>query len=286
VTRKKIEHMKGTKGPFPVPTSYPIVLAHGICPFDRVIRPFSSIDNMEDDRLHYFRKIRSTLRQNGFLAFHSRVSWAGGLARRASDLKKEITRLTENFLRWPKVHIIAHSMGGLDARCMIYKYRMHDRVASLTTIGTPHLGTAYADWGIKRFGILLDLVRPLGLSLDGLKDLTRKSCQRFNEMTRDFEEQNGVLYQTFAGVQPLERIFWPLRFSYQIIWNKEGDNDGLVSLSSATWREAYFVEVIDADHFNQLGWWDRGEAAAGKERETYERDIREFYLRIARGLRD
>ena len=122
-----------------MPTSYPIILAHGICPFDKLIQPFSDMDNRDDDRFHYFRKIRSTLRQNGFLAFHSRVSWAAGLERRASDLKKEISKITENFSNWARVHIVAHSMGGLDARMMIFKYQMQDRVASLTTIGTPHL---------------------------------------------------------------------------------------------------------------------------------------------------
>lgn len=264
----------------------PIILAHGISPFDRVIRPFSNIDNRDDDRFHYFRKIRSALIEHGFLAFHSRVSWASNLDRRASDLRKEIIKITENFSKWPRVHIIAHSMGGLDARHMIYKYRMQDRVASLTTLGTPHRGTSYADWGIKRLGILLGLVRLLGLDLEGFKNLTRESCERFNDTTRDFEENNGVLYQTFAGVQPLNRIFRPLRFSYRIIWKEEGENDGLVSLKSAMWREEYFVEILDADHFNLIGWWDRGDAVTGMDRVAFERHILDIYLKIARGLRD
>jgi triacylglycerol lipase len=268
-----------------VPTTYPIILAHGICPFDKLIQPFSDVDNRDDDRLHYFREIRSTLRQNGFLAFHSRVSWAADLERRASDLKKEITRVTEDFSRWERVHIIAHSMGGLDARHMIFRYQMQDRVASLTTIGTPHLGTAFADWGVKRFGILLDMVRPLGLNLEGFKDLTRKSCKKFNDITRDFEKKNGVLYQTIAGVQPVNRIFRPLRFSYRIIWREEGENDGLVSLKSATWSDEYLLERLDADHFDQIGWWD-GSKAAWMDKEAFERRIRKFYLRISGGLKD
>ncbi len=268
-----------------MPTVYPIILAHGICPFDKLIRPFSDMDNREDDRLHYFRKIRSTLRQNGFLAFHSRVRWAVDLDRRASDLKKEITRITEHFTRWGRVHIIAHSMGGLDARQMIFKYQMQDRVASLTTIGTPHLGTPFADWGVKRFGILLDMVRPFGLNLEGFKDLTRESCRRFNDITSDFEKNNGVLYRTVAGVQPLNRIFRPLRYPYRIIWREEGENDGLVSLKSATWRDEYLLEILDADHLDQIGWWDRSKGG-WMEKEAFERRIRQFYLRISGGLND
>lgn len=152
---------------------FPVILAHGISPFDRVIRPFSEIDNRDDDRFHYFRKIRSSLIEKGFLAFHSRVSWASDLDRRSSDLKKEIEKITKNFSIWPKVHIIAHSMGGLDARQMIFKYHMQDRIASLTTIGTPHLGTSFTDWGMERFGYLMNLIRPLGLDIQGFRDLTR-----------------------------------------------------------------------------------------------------------------
>ena len=95
-----------------------------------------------------------------------------------------------------------------------------------------------------------------------------------------------MLYQTIAGVQPLNRIFAPLRPSYRIIWKEEGENDGLVPLRSAMWREACFLEKIDADHINQIGWWDRSETGTGVDRETFERSIRECYLRIAKELRD
>ncbi|MBW1998079.1 MAG: hypothetical protein JRJ29_08975, partial [Deltaproteobacteria bacterium] len=199
-------------------TSTPIILAHGIAPFDRLLRPISPPDNTAEDRLHYFRKIRSTLLDKGFNAFHGRVSWAASLERRAFDLYRLILRITGNFSRWPRVHIIAHSMGGLDARLMIYRYRLEKRVSSLTTIGTPHLGSSYADWGIKRFGVLLKLFRPLGLDLNGFKDLTTSRCRDLNRLLDAFERNNGVSYQTVAGVQPLEKIFLPLRFSYQIVF--------------------------------------------------------------------
>jgi len=53
-------------------------------------------------------------------------------------------------------------------------------------------------------------------------------------------------------------------------------------LHSAIWRERYVVEKIDADHLNQIGWWDRGEAITGVDREGFERRIREICLKIAR----
>ncbi len=44
-----------------------------------------------------------------------------------------------------KVHLIAHSQGGVDSRILITDLGYADRVASLTTISTPHRGTAVAD---------------------------------------------------------------------------------------------------------------------------------------------
>ncbi len=267
-------------------TQLPIILAHGITPFDRVIFHFIARDNQPDDSFHYFRKIRSTLISRGFHAFHSRVAWADSLEKRAADLRDEILRLTGDFSLWPRVHLIAHSMGGLDARLMLFRYRMEEKIASLTTIGTPHLGTAYADWGLRRFGVVIDLARPLGVNLSGFRNLTRAACRRLNGELEGFERGNGVLYRTVAGVQPRERIYMPLRLSHRIVEKEEGENDGLVSLASAMWKKEYFLEKIDADHFNQLGWWDRGEARAGTDRETFEGKMRDLYLRIASGLKD
>lgn len=44
-----------------------------------------------------------------------------------------------------KVHLIAHSQGGLDSRYLISTLGYGDRVATLTTISTPHRGTPMAD---------------------------------------------------------------------------------------------------------------------------------------------
>ena len=267
-------------------TSMPILLAHGICPFHRLL-PFPSCrDNRGDDRFHYFRKIRSTLISKGFHAFHTRVGWASSLEKRALELRNEILRITASFRRWPGVHIIAHSMGGLDARYMIYRYRMEKHVFSLTTIGTPHHGTSYADWGLRKFSSLVGLGGLFGLDLNGFSALSREECARRNLLLADFEKENGVLYQTVAGAQTPARIFGHFALAYGIISREEGENDGLVSVASAKWKDEYFLGLMDADHINQIGWWDANEGKAGIPREEYEQSIRDFYVRIASGLKD
>ncbi len=261
--------------------SLPIVLAHGICPFDTLLRPAGCRDNSVHDRFHYFRNIRTSLLANGHLAHHSRVSWAASLDRRAEGLRNNILQLTQAFAKWPGVHIIAHSMGGLDSRWMIHKYRMEERIVSLTTIGTPHLGSSYADIGVRKNMWLIKLSGRIGLSLEGFKDLTRAACMERNQILADFEKNNGVKYQTIAGVQPLERTSWPLRHAHKIIRDIEGENDGLVSLKSAAWNDAYFVRKIDADHLNQIGWWNKGQAQAGLDRKAFQKKIQQIYLDIA-----
>ncbi len=267
-------------------TSYPIILAHGITPFDRVIKPFLPREKRRNDGFNYFRNIRSTLINDGFSVFHSRVNWAGELERRAQDLKNEIVRITDYFSKWQRVHIIAHSMGGLDSRWMIYRYRMEAHIASLTTLGTPHHGSSYADYEIKRLGRIIPAAGIFGLNLRGYLDLTQKACSAFNLELKDFEENNGVLYQTIAGIQPIDRIFFFMRPSFKIIRNKEGENDGLVSLKSAMWKENYLLKKIDADHFNMIGWWNKSEAESGISKKMFEEQIKALYLEIARGLND
>ncbi len=267
-------------------TKYPIILAHGICRFDHLLNILVHLDNSGDDRFHYFRKIRSTLLDHGFETFHSRARWAGSVDERAEDLKNSIEAITDNFTKWEKVHIVGHSMGGLDARHMIYNDKMDNRVASLSTIGTPHWGTPIADWGIKRLSLLIPLAKTVGVSIKGFEDLTGDRCRKFNEKAWDFERENSVLYQTFTGILPYDHIFPLFRFSYSLIYREEGENDGLVSLKSAKWQEEFFVKNINTDHINQMGWWHPWGPSKDITRKRFEEQIQKFYLEIAEELAD
>ena len=134
--------------------TYPFVLAHGIARFDflrdHFVDGLGLLADRVGDRTHYFRNVRSHLLKGKFEVHHADVDFAGPLERRAADLKAEVERVLAGPPPRPKVHIIAHSMGGLDARYMIVKLGMQDRVCSLTTIGTPHKGSSFADWGARR----------------------------------------------------------------------------------------------------------------------------------------
>jgi len=272
--------------------TYPIVLAHGVCRFDVVWNQFLRVDDSDDprvDNLHYFKGIRTMLRAKGYATYHSRVAWAADVDTRAGDLRRNVLRIL-NDSKAEKINIIAHSMGGLDARHMLFNDRaegkIHERVASLTTISTPHEGSPFADWGLEHFPQLPNMFERIGLDVNGLKNLQTETCKQFNNdpEVKAFEAEceATIKFQTCAGKQGFWGIFSLLKGAFRIIEKKEGENDGLVSVRSAQWRPGYLKTILDdTDHLNELGWWDPDQIAAGESpAELYDR-IHDVYASIA-----
>ena len=289
---------------------YPIILAHGIARpdflIDSVIRSLNLTlydFGLISDRFHYFRGIASYLRKHGFRVWHSNVSFAADVETRAQDLKQEVLRILEQE-KSPKVHIIAHSMGGLDARYMIVFEKMASFVASLTTIGTPHFGTPVADVVLQKgLGKLLPLFRAF-INLDGISSVTTYNMRFLNQEMRDAEASNEVFYQAFYSRQDQNRVFFLFQKSWEILQEKEGENDGLVSVRSQKWVRQLVSDTgkvknirqvafpMKADHLEQVGWWNMNKMVkvgwwnifALRERIQNENRIKEIYLRIAEEL--
>lgn len=275
--------------------SFPVVLAHGVCPFDflwnRRLKG-DDIDRRRSEKWHYFKGVRAMLEAKGYAAYHSRVSWVAGVDRRAEDLKTHIVDILRK-TGAPKINIIAHSMGGLDARHMLFNDRhegkIHERIASLTTISTPHDGSSFADRGIEHLPFVIPTVRRLGLDVTGLQDLTTEACKAFNHRfdVIAFERacEDSIRFQTYAGKQGPRGMLSAFRLSFGIINKTEGENDGLVSVASAKWREAYFQGILhECDHLNELGWWNPGQLLVGESPRGLLRRVHGFYADIAAGL--
>lgn len=213
----------------------PIVLVPGLLGFDRVaVGPLTVA--------RYFPGIEEALSAAGYRVGTAKLGLTAGIVERAGQLRDYIAH------RFPAepVHVVAHSMGGLDARYMISRLGMAGRVRSLTTIGTPHLGSTFADWAVGRFS---RLVRPiltfLRVPTDAFRDLTTASCSRFNEAVPDAP---GVAYHAVAGRcerSSLAPFWWP---AAHVVAGAEGPNDGVVSVRSATYGRT--CEVWDGDHMH------------------------------------
>lgn len=229
-------------------TPAPIVLIHGLCGFDRLFacrRPVKE----------YFPGIRHLLGAGGRPVLIPRISPTAGIETRAAELKAYL--LHEAGGR--PVHLIGHSLGGLDARFMTAALGMDRQVLSLTTIGTPHRGSTFADWAVKRFSRLWSpLFRKAGVPDDAFFDLTTDACSRFNERVPDVP---GVRYGSVAGVCEKPWLGAEWKFPARIVGQAEGANDGIVSVASAAWGES--SEVWPGDHLNLVNWPNRLMKRAG-----------------------
>jgi triacylglycerol lipase len=209
----------------------------------------------------YFPGIVDALEKAGNRVLVPQLSPTRGVADRAAELKRFIDRQSPE----EPVHILGHSMGGLDARYMISRLGMEDRVLSLTTIGTPHRGSSFADWGMRRFERLLKPVFDMcDLPRQAFYDLTTTGCRRFNA-----EVPNAPRVRYFSVAGRHERSWRSLRWRllHKIVSDAEGPNDGVVSLTSAHYGES--CEVWDGDHLELVNWPNPGVRGRWEDRTNH-----------------
>lgn len=247
-------------GPAP---RHPVVLVHGLLGFVRrtVARLLS---------FAYFQGVEEHLAGAGVPVKAVALPPSATVEARARALADAVDGLGAD-----RVNLVAHSMGGLDARWWVGRLGGERRVASLTTIATPHRGTYVADWGGRRVGRALAgwrLLRDLGVDSGAFADLTRAACEERNAALAGAPE---VPTFSWAGARPWWAIAAPLQVSFRLLQRAEGPNDGLVSVASARFGE--FLGTVEADHFAETGWhWTLPGVARF--------DHRSFYLSIARDL--
>ena len=259
-------------------TKYPILLVHGV--FFRDTKYFN-----------YWGRIPNELEANGAEIFYGNHHSASSVADSAAELKLRIIEiLSETGAK--KVNIIAHSKGGLDCRYAISKLGIADKVASLTTINTPHNGCLFADYLLSKIpsstknkvadtynSTLKKLGEPNPDFLAAVNDLTDNYCKQLNlELTTP----QGVYCQSFGSV--LTRATngkFPLNFSYHLVKHFSGENDGLVSAESFRWGENFTLlkppkmrgishgDMIDLNRENIKGF-----------------DVREFYVNLVNELKN
>ncbi len=225
---------------------HPVVLAHGVLGFDEIA--------LAGRRPRYFRNSAEQLGPLG-AEFHTpRVPPAAPVSVRAGRLVALVRELPG-----ARVNVIAHSMGGLDARFAIAQLGLADRVASLVTIGSPHHGTPLAELPLSRATARL-------LKIQALRDLTPRALERFNRETPD---DPGVAYCSVIAATSLTHtnpLLWP---SHAYLSARAGPNDGLVPASSQKWGKV--LREIEADHWAQVGWSLKFDAVA-----LYEEILREL----------
>jgi triacylglycerol lipase len=224
-----------------------IVLAHGLFGFGELIPGFSLPD--------YFNGIKDHLESKGHTIISRSVAATGSIQERGDALAGILRDIGPG----PK-HIIAHSMGGLDARHAITnRADIVQNVKTLVTLGTPHRGSEVADAVVDSAGPLVKVIPSFILAVlrakvGAFRDLTTSRCIAFDDSTRDAP---GVRYMEVAGDASRagsELILFDLAAKIGKITNQI--SDGVVTRNSALRRMQGHEHLEDwpVDHLGEIGW--------------------------------
>ena len=259
-------------------TKYPILLVHGV--FFRDTKYFN-----------YWGRIPGELETNGATIFYGNHQSALSVADSAAELKTRIIEILSE-TGAEKLNIIAHSKGGLDCRYAISKLGIADKVASLTTINTPHNGCLFADYLLSKIPTITknrlantynSTLRKFGDTnpdfLAAVNDLTDSYCKQLNN---ELSTPQGIYCQSVGSVlAKATNGKFPLNLSYHLVKHFSGENDGLVDETSFKWGDNYILlrptekrgishgDMIDLNRQNFKGF-----------------DVREFYVKLVNELKN
>lgn len=211
---------------------YPVLLVHGM--------------GFRDDKvIGYWGRIPKALEQMGCKVYFGNQDSNGDIETNGKHISQRIDQIIEE-TGAEKINIIAHSKGGLDSRYAISVCGAGDKVASLTTVSTPHHGSKTVD-GLMKFPD--PLIRFVGVCADWwfrmlgdknpnsykvFRSFTTTEAARFNSETPNRED---ILYQSYATVMknPFSDIFMWLP-NLVVGW-VEGENDGLLTPEAVKWGD-------------------------------------------------
>ena len=260
---------------------YPILLVHGAGFRDKTVG------------INYWGRIPKALEAQGAKVFYGGTDAWGTLETNAATLKKTIERILVE-TNSKKVNIIAHSKGGLECRYLISALGIEHKIASLTTISTPHRGSVMVeklanvpDWLYKGFSEVMNVV--FGLQGDddpdfynGSQSLTPAYMEKFNA---EHPDKKGVYYQSFAGYMEEPKNDIILSVTSLASSKLEGENDGIVAVDSAKW--ANYGGVLQGangrgvSHMDEVDFRRRDVAIKPVLGAT---TVREFYIAVAADL--
>ena len=255
-------------------TKYPIVFVHGIAIKDIFfIKSFGFIDK--------------NLKNEGYKIYKAKIDSFGTIENNAVELKKEIEKVLQKE-NVTKVNIIAHSKGGLDAKYMIQKLDMEDKVASLTTLCTPHKGSPIAEnilrlpkWILKFIAFWINLFYRI---FGDKKPDALKVCKQLS-LSKDIEEEtfeisSKIYCQSYSSKMTKARDDFVMGIPYLFshYFKKGEDTDGLVPVESAMFGEYKGMAFKEGVSHSEI----MGYSLSKKKRQR----IYKFYSEICNNLKN
>jgi len=203
------------------------------------------------------------LRRHGIISFAPNVVPYATIETRAENWVEIIKKITQK-THSQKLHIIAHSMGGLDIRYACHELGLCKYIASVTTIATPHHGASLADFTLNTPNILKNNIAAL---TDWLADYmfpdkksdtngalyqlsTEYINTHFNNVYKSLPDIPCFSYSAAVGKGTNQPINTLLKYQNGIIYDREGINDGFVSVKSARW--GHHLNTVNLSHLEQI----------------------------------
>ena len=262
---------------------YPLLMVHGMGFRDR-------------KHLCYWGRIPQTLESRGTKVFFGHQDSVGSVEGNAEIIAKSLDKALE-ITGAEKVNILAHSKGGLEARYLV-NHGYQDKIASITTIDTPHHGSHTIDFLMKT---PKPIVKVAAFGTDVwmkiLGDKHPESYKCFVTLMTDtasrFNDENpapdNVYCQSYAF--KVNNSFSDPVFciTYPVVRRFDGDNDGMVSVDSATWANFKGVYTSPSkrgiSHADVVDWTRMKFTSRTPEKDNEVSDIVLFYVNIIRDLK-
>lgn len=212
-------------------TQYPVILVSGL--------------GLKDQTrlLHYWGIIPDFLKQYGCDVYTANQDAFLSIADNGIKLKYRILDILTTTNK-DKINIIGHSKGGIEARYTSSMLGIHQHIASVTTLGTPHHGAKLAEIVLGKIPIpKIALSRLVNIyarligddrpdSLRSVIQVTTDAMKKFNDEVPDI---SSIYYQSYAAHINKDYTSQMWKAMAAILKPFEGSNDGIVGIESAKW---------------------------------------------------
>lgn len=264
-------------------TKYPILLVHGM--------------GFRDGRICYWGRIPAVLGKHGAEVYFGGQEANATVERNAALLAERLSAVLEK-TGAEKVNIIAHSKGGIEARYLISALGAGGRVASLTTVCTPHNGSRTMDKLMKLRPLmrLIGTVTDVFMRIGGDKKPDTYRC--FEQLTKDYmrrfnaenPDDSRVFYRSCGFL--MRHWFSDVILTVPYIGVKllNGKSDGFLTPDEVTHgsNRGIFTgkNVVGVSHCGATDLWRFGYRIKRTGSDEGFRDITELYVKLVSELKE
>lgn len=260
---------------------YPLLMVHGM-------------GFRDHEHLCYWGRIPKVLEKKGIKTYFGGQDSNGSVKTNAEQLAVSVDKILSE-TGAEKLNVIAHSKGGLDMRYLISSMGYGDKIASLTTLSTPHNGSEtvdilnkFPDGLVKGCCKLTDVwFRLLGDSspdtYSAVNLFKTAEAERFNEANPMCE---GVYYQSYAFVMEKGTSDVFMIFPHAVVKGIEGECDGLLAPKAVMYAD--FKGICKGTGRRGISHFDEVDMRRSSFPVTVNgvkyKDITHFYVGIVKGL--